>query len=272
MFDVAGRDVIVRTIEDMVELRRCEAIQRVVWGMADLEIVSGALIRAAVHGGGLAAGAFIEGEMAGFVFGFVVLDRGVPGLHSHMLAVLPAHRGLGLGRALKWFQRDWCLSSGLSSVSWTFDPLQSRNARLNLEHLGAVGVEYLPDFYGQLGGSLNTGLPTDRMMVCWDLTSAPVEDLARGLPRPGESEPETASALEPLGVGRGFEARLDLDADRVMVAIPDDINRLKVEDETLARRWQEQVRSAMQSYMGRGYRPTRFLRGGYYLKRASKIL
>jgi chorismate synthase len=253
-------DVVLRQLEDMSDLKTCEVIQRLVWGFGNTEVVSSALIRAVVHGGGLAAGAFVGQKLVAFVFGLIVLDRGEPGLHSHMLGVLPGFRGMGIGQDLKWFQRDWCLGRGIDWVSWTFDPMQARNAKLNFEHLGVYGEDYLPDFYGDLGGELNAGLPTDRLMVRWDLAADHVSGLAAGEVRLQPSRP-------PATVGHGSTLQLDLDTDWVCIAIPEDIGQLKLHDAGQALLYQEELLCVMERYMARGYVPTRFLEGSYWLEK-----
>ncbi len=137
--------IVVRALTQIDELRRCEEVQRSVWGFADLEVVAGSQMSAAVHAGGLVAGAWCEeisGEdadiLCGFVYGFPAYEGNSVGFHSDMMAVLPNYRGLGIGQRLKQFQRERCLERGLNWMTWTFDPLQAKNARLNLEHLGAT--------------------------------------------------------------------------------------------------------------------------------------
>lgn len=100
--------------------------------------------------GGLAGGAFVEGRLMGYIFGFPTRDPGIQ--HSHRLAVLPEARGLGLGVRLKFFQRDWCLTRGMTLVRWTFDPLRAVNATLNIHRLGATSDTYLEDYYGEMAG------------------------------------------------------------------------------------------------------------------------
>lgn len=150
--------------------------------MEPIEIVPGAQLRAAEHAGGLVAGAFEQGVMIGFVYGFLAAPtgRGMKGLgmHSHMLAVRHSGRGTGVGKALKWFQRDWCLARGIEWVCWTFDPLQAKNARLNMFHLGAVSNEYLPDFYGPMTGPLGGNQETDRLLALWQLSDPNVAEIA----------------------------------------------------------------------------------------------
>ena len=116
----------------------------------------------------MAIGAFDGDRLVGSVYGFATLEPHV--LHSHYLAVDPDYRRTGLGVALKHEQRQWCLANGRTAMRWTYDPLQLGNAHLNLRSLGAVGVRYHPNFYGAMGG-INGGLPSDRVVVEWDLVA-----------------------------------------------------------------------------------------------------
>jgi len=202
---------VIRPLVTVEECRQAERIQAEVWGTDDLEVVPSSLLRAAHHAGGMVVGAFRGDAMVAFAYGFVALPhgrgmRGV-GLHSHMLAVVPAARGLGVGQALKWFQRDWCLARELAWVTWTFDPLQARNARLNLEHLGAVAVEYLPDFYGPMTGPLGGDQPSDRLLALWDLASDRVAKRAarwearRGTSNGGAGPPPCGAELPTAAAG-----------------------------------------------------------------------
>jgi predicted GNAT superfamily acetyltransferase len=180
----------VRDIVAIDEMRATESVQRDVWGLADVDIVPAAQLKAAVHAGGQLAGAFENGTMIGFAYGMVARPHGAGmesiGLHSHMVAVKEQGRQRGVGRALKWFQRRWCLERGMPWITWTFDPLQSRNANLNFQHLGVVSHEYLVDFYGVMAGPLG-GTASDRLVALWLL----------------DSEPVKRRALEWTGVGRG---------------------------------------------------------------------
>src|SRR5690606_20063029 len=167
----------VRDIVVIAEMRATEAVQRDVWGLSDIDIVPAAQLKAAVHAGGQLVGAFAGGEMLGFAYGLVATPHGPGmnglGLHSHMVAVLAQGRQRGVGRALKWYQRDWCLARGMRWISWTFDPLRARKATLNCERRGVVGHECLPDFYGAMAGPLG-GDASDRLVALWLLDSEPV--------------------------------------------------------------------------------------------------
>jgi predicted GNAT superfamily acetyltransferase len=153
-----------RELRTAAELAPLPALERIVWG--DVDLVALNLLVATVTEGGMAIGAFDGGRLVGSVYGFATLQPHV--LHSHYLAVHPDYRRIGLGVALKHEQRQWCLANGRTAMRWTYDPLQLGNAHLNMRSLGAVGADYHPDFYGPMGG-INGGLPSDRVVVEWDL-------------------------------------------------------------------------------------------------------
>lgn len=180
--DATSQGASIRLLEDMGELVECEAIQREVWGLEDRDIVPAAQFRAASHAGGHVVGAFVADELVGFAYAFVAAPHGRGmagiGLHSHMVAVRAGERAHGLGRSLKWFQRTWALERGFKWITWTFDPLQARNANLNLRHLGAVCNDYLVDFYGTMPGTLGGGQASDRLLALWLLDAARVSRLA----------------------------------------------------------------------------------------------
>lgn len=201
----------------MADLVETERLQREVWGLRDLDIVPAAQLRAALHAGGHVLGAFRGTELIGFAYALVATAHGRgmagTGLHSHMVAVRANDRGAGVGRALKWHQRRLALAQGLPWITWTFDPLQAKNARLNFEHLGVVSHDYLVDFYGEMYGPLGGGQASDRLLALWTLESPRVRRLAAAQTalvgdrsRPAANEPdvvrrqsaeESVEALEP---------------------------------------------------------------------------
>jgi chorismate synthase len=180
-----------RELRTAAELAPLPALERLVWG--DVDLVALNLLVATVTEGGMAIGAFDGDRLVGSVYGFATLQPHV--LHSHYLAVDPEYRRTGLGVALKHEQRRWCLANGRTAMRWTYDPLQLGNAHLNLRSLGAVGAHYHPDFYGPMGG-INGGLPSDRVVVEWDLTaprSAGTESIEVPVPQVTADEIATAS-------------------------------------------------------------------------------
>lgn len=256
----------LRELGSVAELSACEAVQLRVWGEPTPEGTV-ASFRAAVHAGGLVVGAFEEEVLLGFAFAFPSFVAGRVGLHSHLLAVLPEARGRGVGRALKWFQRAWCLERGIRVVTWTFDPLRAKNAKLNLEHLGAHCRHYLPNFYGELGGSLNGALPSDRLLAEWPLEADHVAALAAGAPRPTALRPPVAL----LTVDGAGEPRLYRDsggapgAAAVWLELPPRVS--PVTGAAHALRWRLVLREALSSHLEQGYEVRRFVAGGYLLER-----
>lgn len=180
-----------RELRTAAELAQMPVLESRVWGAGDLVAVN--MLVATISEGGMAIGAFDGERLVGSVYGFASHEPEV--LHSHYLAVDPEHRGHGLAVELKRRQRDWCLANGRTLMRWTFDPLQLGNAHLNLRSLRAVVAEYHVDLYGPMGG-INGALPSDRMMVEWDLVNERVvgaESVVVDVPAVTPAEIATAS-------------------------------------------------------------------------------
>ncbi len=265
----------VREPHGNVELRALEDLQIEVWGFDAREAVPAAHFRAVQHVGGMVLGAYHEGRLVGFAYGFPALphdawEQGV-GIHSHMVGVGRGRQGTGVGRALKWAQRDWCLEKGITWMSWTFDPIQARNARLNFYHLGARSHEYLIDFYGIMPGSLGGNQTSDRLMVFWNLRSRDVAERAErytvGLgPERGPLRSSPWSLRRgPNGDPQSVAAPSDAEALRV--AVPEDVNRLLRDEPSAAARWRMAVREAMAPAIADGFVVTAFDGEGYLLER-----
>lgn len=190
-------DLTFRDLSGMGEFRAAEDLQRTVWGVGDLPDPADLMMVVQAEGG-LVGGAFAQGKLLGYVFGFPTRNPQVQ--HSHRLAVLPEARGLQLGVRLKLYQRRWGLERGISHVRWTFDPFRSVNATLNLHRLGATSGTYLPDYYGEMAG-INSGLGSDRLLVDWELGAAVVAALAEGRARPHQP-----GAFLPLTLPDDIEA------------------------------------------------------------------
>lgn len=153
-------------------MEQCHSVQMVTWDMPDgAESVPVHQLLTAAKYGGLVLGAFDGDLMAGFSYTFVGLDRGEPIWCSHMLAVLPHYRGKGLGLQLKLEQRRIALERGIMRVHWTYDPVELINGTLNIRRLGGLSRTYVRDLYGSMQDGLNAGLPSDRLVVEWELAS-----------------------------------------------------------------------------------------------------
>ena len=158
-----------RTIE---EFRGCVALQEETWGHGFSERVAPAILKVAQILGGVSAGAYAaDGSLAGFVFGMTGVRDGETVHWSDMLAVRRGIRDSGLGARLKAYQRQVLLDQGITTMFWTFDPLQSRNAYLNFAKLGIVVREYARDMYGQTDSPLHRGIGTNRFIALWLMES-----------------------------------------------------------------------------------------------------
>jgi predicted GNAT superfamily acetyltransferase len=257
-----------------------EELQRQVWPGDEIEIVPTHMLLAAAHNGGLVLGAFDNEQLVGFAFSFPGLyqtNNGPRIKHcSHMLGVLPAYRNTGVGFLLKRAQWQMVRHQGLDRITWTFDPLLSSNAHLNIARLGAICSTYLRDYYGELRDGLNAGLSTDRFQVDWWINSQRVErrlskrprlslDLAhflsggigilnpthldeRGLPIPQPVSPEKLAVQDG-----GPEQPL------MLVEIPADFRAMKATDPQLSQTWRLHTRQLFEALFGRGYLVTDFV-------------
>jgi predicted GNAT superfamily acetyltransferase len=169
--------IVIRTCHALEELRRAVALQQEVWNFTDAELVPLRLFVVAEKVGGQVLGAFDGGEMVGFALAVPGVRGGHPYLHSHMLAVRSDYRNGGLGRRIKLFQREEALERGIELIEWTFDPLEIKNAYLNIEKLGAIVRRYTINQYGITTSPLQGGLPTDRLIAEWWLKSERVNKL-----------------------------------------------------------------------------------------------
>lgn len=267
----------IRPLRSRAELEACAALQRHTWGEAFSELVPPSLLIATQRAGGVAAGAFDpQGTLVGFVYGIPGIEDGLPIHWSDMLAVRDDLRDRHLGERLKRWQRLDVLRRGVRRMYWSFDPLESRNAYFNLRRLGARVREYHRDMYGETDSPLHAGIGTDRLIPVWELDSPRVIRRLAGEDRPPTPadvqdvplvNPPTAAAFPPPA-----EPDLDIDAPRVRIAIPANIQLLKEAAPDLARAWRETTRAALQNYFRRGYVAEELTRHGdwsAYLLRAA---
>lgn len=166
--------IVVRRCTQMEEFHTCVELQREVWGEADLEIEPTTMFVVASLTGGQILGAYDGDKLVGYTLAVVGVRDEEPYLHSHQTGVLKNYRNRGVGRMLKLFQREEALGRGIRLIEWTFDPLELKNAHFNLNRLGAICREYLPNLYGVTTSPLHRGMPTDRLVAEWYLDSARV--------------------------------------------------------------------------------------------------
>jgi predicted GNAT superfamily acetyltransferase len=184
------------------------------WAMDIGTEITPNLLQAMVHSGSYLSGAFIDGKIVGASFAFPATNNGLH-LHSHMTAVLDEYRNKGVGHALKIDQWNWAKRNNYSALSWTFDPLVRRNAKLNIVKLGVDISAYYPNFYGQMPDALNAGDESDRLMVSWrtDIDAPKARELII-YPKP----------------------------DDILIAIPEDIVAIRFRNQRESMKWRSQVR------------------------------
>jgi predicted GNAT superfamily acetyltransferase len=288
--DDRGRSVVVRTLNRIDDLAVAESLFAATW--PGQPPATAALLKAIEHAGGYMAGAYATtasavwraGDMIGAAAGFLAAHPG-PALHSHLAAVVPGARGLGVGYALKTHQRAWAAEQGLTAVTWTFDPLVRRNAWFNIAKLGAGVEEYLVDFYGPMDDGINDGDASDRLLAVWPVPAhadhvvpadhAMQTDRATGsaLDRPGLHDQRGVHDHEEVALEEvdGRPVRHDIPDDipagaRVLaVATPPDVETLRRTEPGLARAWRVAVREQLEPRLSAGGGIVGFTRSGSYL-------
>jgi predicted GNAT superfamily acetyltransferase len=174
MNDGAPDNIRIQQLTELEHFERCVVLQIEVWGYSDGDVIPRRVFVVASRIGGQVIGAFDRDTLVGFAMALPGYRDGMPYLHSHMLAVLPPYRNAGIGRRLKLAQREDAIARGIELMEWTFDPLEIRNAHLNIHRLGAIVRRYQRDFYGPSSSPLQGGLPTDRLYAEWWLRSTRV--------------------------------------------------------------------------------------------------
>jgi predicted GNAT superfamily acetyltransferase len=249
--------IVIRDIETLDEMHEVEQLQREIWGVSDLDVLPALALRPQKEVGAILMGAFAGGRIVGFVFGFPGILNGETIIHSDMLGVSSEYRSQNLGYLLKLAQRDAALALGVKRITWTFDPLQSRNAHLNFGKLGVIADRYLVNYYGETSSFLHRS-GTDRLWVTWLLD------------RDRVSSKPTENSFALISVDQNGEPIVNTDRTdekQLVIEIPSEAN---------PELWREPTRAAFTSALDSGYVVTDFQvvdrnnqRIGVYLLRAS---
>ncbi len=248
----------IRPLQKTEEFRACERIQKAVWGNVG---VGSEVMTVTQKYGGAVLGAVVRGRVVGFVYAFLARRRGRLIHWSHMMAVDPRFRDHGLGFRMKLAHRKIALAQGLTSIAWTYDPLQSRNAALNVARLGARVEEYVPECYGRFPSVIEKGLASDRFVVNWHIASKVFERRLRAraagveclpLPRVNETQQDAQ------GFRKNQKISLRLASPRLLVEIPSNTDAMRARALSLARRWRQETRRIFQNYFRAGYRVENF--------------
>ena len=190
---MTSETILIRKCHTLDEMSAGVALQKEVWNFADAELMPLRLFVLAEKIGGQVIGGFDDGKLVGFALSLPGARGGHCYLHSQMLAVSSQYRDAGLGRRIKLFQREDALARGFELIEWTFDPLEIKNAYLNIERLGAIARRYHVNQYGITTSPLQGGLPSDRLVAEWWLKSKRVESALHSSPKPGFQTIKTIS-------------------------------------------------------------------------------
>jgi predicted GNAT superfamily acetyltransferase len=254
---VPADGITIRRVDSHEEYEACVRMQHDIWGDDFTEIVPATMLKVTQHIGGVTAGAFDpNGRLLGFVFGMMGAVDGRLLHWSDLLAVHPEARNKGLGRRLKLFQRQLLIPLGVETMFWTYDPLVTKNAYLNIVRLGARPTEYVVDMYGaDTHSAMQGGIGTDRFVVAWDLVTEGGAN-ARASANAGDApNAPIVDSLAPEGVRGAPELP---DTDVVRVEVPSDIDELIARDLAAAARLRRTTRRIFTHYLQRGYRVTGF--------------
>ena len=239
----------IREVRGLGDLLKVQVLQQEVWGFVPIDVVPLRLMRVMEKNGSSVLGAFAaNGDLVGFAFGYLGVRDGRALFCSHMLGIDRRHRDKGVGFALKQAQREWCLRHGYDRMVWTFDPLESRNARFNLHKIGCFSDDYWVNLYGSVGSGLHAGSATDRFLVQW-VFDAPSPDLT-AVRAPVINPPRKTRAGLPDCEDPGPHA----DRRVVRVIIPWETQTVKDADLGLVRRWRLVTRGVFRDLFAAGYR------------------
>lgn len=250
-------NIIIRDIETLSEMKEIEQLQRDIWGVEDLDVYPALGFKPQKEVGAVLMGAFAEGRMVGFVFGFPGILDGETIIHSDMLGILPDYRSQNLGYLLKLAQRDAAIKLGVNRITWTFDPLQSRNAHFNFSKLGVIADRYYPDYYGVTSSFLHRH-GTDRLWVTWLVQSERVESRLNAAPNV-----DTSGLHYLVRVGENLEPISNddpLNENSLAIEIPRDLTANHEQ-------WRMATRDAFTLALDAGYIVEEFISGKYVLRK-----
>jgi predicted GNAT superfamily acetyltransferase len=237
-----------------------------IWEIPSVPPMPHDIMRSLVHAGGRVHAAFRDGHLVGAAVA-VFSTPADAACYSLIAGVSPEAQTRGIGLALKLAQRAWALRAGATRMVWTFDPLLWRNARFNIARLGALGTEYLVDFYGEVIDGINDP-ETDRLAVTWNLLAPlPASTARAGLPgSPGPAgEGESPAILASGPDGEPVAGTMPEASTRLRCGMPGDILTIRRTDPGLAWRWRLAVRAALGGAMAEGYQVTGVADPGWYV-------
>ncbi|MBR3119187.1 GNAT family N-acetyltransferase [Oceanobacillus profundus] len=244
----------IRKLTTLDELREVQKLEETVWHMSAIPLHQ---TFTALTNGGIILGAYDSEKLIGFLYSFAGFDGKNAYLCSHMMGILPAYRKDGIGRKLKLKQAVLAREMGYEVITWTFDPLESVNAYLNLHKLGAKGVYFKENHYGELGDEFSQGLPSDRFQIIWDISQTCEEKETISV--------DAANILLQMDSERkpvltdNYHANDSMEWDMWLVAIPANFQSLKEENFNLAKEWRLITQELFRRLFQHGYQASDFI-------------
>jgi len=232
-------NLIIKPLHTTIEINLGRGVFDETWTMVSGTEITPNLLRAMIYSGSYLSGAFIDDKCVGAAFAFPAITAGLH-LHSHMTAVLDDYRDQGIGHALKIDQWHWAKKNNYQEITWTFDPLVARNARLNLIKLGVDISAYYPNFYGDMPDALNTGDESDRLMASWKVNG---------------DQPLAKSVIK------------NLDKVDTLIKIPKDIVAIRSVDISENLKWRRKVREEFMRAFEKGGKVVGFSANNEYVVR-----
>lgn len=239
-------------------------LHRTIWGLDDLEITPTHIYRAVQHAGGRILCAYVHGDPVGYVFGFPGRELDGDGyFYSHNLGVLEEWRNQGIAFALKARLREELLQAGYTTVKWTYEPLDSKNAYAYIGKLGGVASTYHREYYGEMDDDINRGLPSDRLVIDWWIDSDRVaRRLADSTEKPSLDELDPAGVLNgmendahgnpvPKATGVNIQQAMALGVAQIAFEIPTDFHDLKEDAPEIVLQWRLHARDLLEDCFAR---------------------
>lgn len=272
--------MLIKPLASTEEICQVAEVEARTWGMEAGNTVPGHLLTAIAREGGLLLGAYLDGRLVGFTLGWLGTVEPTASrpavsqlkLVSHMTGVLEGYRDHRIGFQLKLAQRDWALARGLDLITWTYDPLESRNGYFNIHLLGCRCQTYLENYYGEMSDRMNSGIPSDRFRVDWWIRAPEVEAVLAGANGEPLSQPdlqdlelEGCQLLNPARRDAGGEpcpgdvVEAVVGRSRMLVEIPTDYQAVRAQNPSLALNWRLHTREIFQGLFKAGCQAADFI-------------
>jgi len=243
----------IEIAENPDEIRKGVEVIKQAWGVMDMSTIMKDLLTAIKFTGGLVLLAYEKDQVVGISFSFLAQRNKNFFLYSHMTGVVQEFRNTDLGYSLKLTQREWAIKNGFDLVAWTFDPLQGLNSNFNLHKLGAIARNYRRNHYGTMMDSLNFGIPSDRVVAEWFISSRHVKSrLNKKFKKYGELK-NAVITEEKNDYRIPVDIDLELDDDYIAIEIPRDINNVKKKSIEDAITWRTMTSDVYEHYFSKGF-------------------